>query len=191
MKLPRIFFAILFASLFLLKAEAAPKPSPVVDNRPATLVGDADKLGWYLAPAMNYTSIRSSDGLLLGAKGGAILDHRLVLGAAGYVYLADAFGTTSGTTTDLAYGGAFVEYIFSPQQLVHFSVSTILGGGSANTDFVLVANPAANVILNITPTVHLGAELAYRFTKILPTNRPNAGIYSGTSFGLFLQFGSF
>lgn len=197
--LPALIFSLVIGSAQaapkrVAPPQQAPRPAPTLvpepAERPSTLISSDDRLGWYVAPSLGYTSIRSNAGLLVGGKGGVILNHRLVLGAAGYVYVNDAFGNT-GAVADFGYGGAYLEYIFRPQELFHFSLSTVLGGGTANTDFVLVANPAVNGILNLSSTVHLGVEIAYRATKVMATNRPNTGWFSGPSFALFLQFGQF
>lgn len=191
-----LFSAILFIfSLGTVSAAPPPKQSPGVvrsgQDRPSTLIDDDDRLGWYVAPSVGYTSIRTNDGLLLGAKGGMVLNHQLVLGAAGYVFSRNAFGNSNGPAADFAYGGAYVEYVFLPKELVHFSLSSVLGAGSANSEFILVANPAINAIMNVSSSVHLGLEVAYRGTKIMPTDRPDPGWFSGPSFSLFLQFGHF
>jgi len=185
---------VLFLSLFIEAAEAAPKNSveSPTRERPTTLIGDVDRFGWYVAPTVSYTTINANAGLLLGAKGGVILDHRLVLGAAGYTFARDAFGGNVGAAqTNLGYGGAYAEYILQPAALVHFSGGLLVGFGSANSNSILVVNPQANAILNVSENVHLGAEVGYRFTSSLAVNAPNTDWFSGLSVGLFVQFGHF
>ncbi len=188
---------VLTAGLLLNETYAADRKAPPTrqvaepEKKISTLISDDDRMGWLIAPSLGFSTISNNTGLLLGGKGGVILNHTLVLGAAGYVYLPDTFGNTAIGNTDLGYGGAYVEYIFSPRELYHFSISTVLGGGTANADTVFVATPAVNGILNLSETVHLGLEVSYRLVSALSNNSQNLDRFSSPAFSLFFQLGSF
>jgi hypothetical protein len=88
------------------------------DEHPQTLVGGRVTQGAFGGPSATFTRLRGEDALLVGARGGWLINHRLVLGGAGYG-LANRVSVPKGTTPNDAdyqlgfgYGGVWLEYVF-------------------------------------------------------------------------------
>lgn len=130
--------------------------------------------GGFGAPVLKYTTINNTGSLLIGGRGGWIINNSLILGG-GIYGLVDDISIDEKTgdvlqqdeeNTRLMYGGFEIEYIFYPMDLFHVSVYTLLGMGniSNKNDFYqtdgdyhmgemnrfFVAEPAINLEVNVT-----------------------------------------
>ena len=130
-----------------------------------TLVSGEVENGGFGGPVVKFTQIDGEFGLFIGGRGGWIMNHTFVLGIGGYglVNQVDANFIFEGELIPLmvGYGGFEMEYIFSSNSLVHFSIYLLLGGGGLTykefndwrspqvTDNFWIAEPAANIELNI------------------------------------------
>ena len=109
-----------------------------------TLFGSDHELenGGWGAPTAAYTRIMDQDAMLVGVRGGWLIDHRLTLGFAGYGLVTDvpnadydAYLIESGQTPRFAsqfrtgYGGLLIEPIIAYKSPVHVSLPIIIGAG--------------------------------------------------------------
>ncbi|MFC2131755.1 hypothetical protein ACFLSQ_10000 [Bacteroidota bacterium] len=190
------------------------------------------ELSGYGGPVVKFSSIQSETALFVGGRGGLTINKTFTVGLAGYGNVLwptiDYNGRTLDNTADstvnedlmFGYGGMFVEYIYNPTEIVHFSANTLFGfGGSTirNIDFddadydydnmkkrtepwaaYFVVEPAVAVELNVTSFFRIGLEASYRYVSEIRTNSSFDDIsaqkdinLSGFAGGLTFQFGKF
>jgi len=110
-----------------------------------TIVGKGIESGGWGAPEFKVSQVNNKTSLLLGGKGGWVINHKFVIGAAGYGMtsnntfdytedLEDLDGNLvldSTRTLDLSmgYGGVFFEYVMSPKKLFHLTFPLLIGAG--------------------------------------------------------------
>ena len=109
-----------------------------------TLFGSQNEThhGGWGAPTAAYTRIMDQDAMLVGLRGGWIIDHRLTLGLAGYGLVTpvensayDAHLVESGlmprqeSLFQTGYGGLLIEPIIAYRSPVHISLPLIIGAG--------------------------------------------------------------
>ncbi|GBD91935.1 hypothetical protein BMS3Abin04_02667 [bacterium BMS3Abin04] len=137
-----------------------------------------------------YTSLNDYGALVIGGRGGWIFNNSFLLGLGVY-------GLASKVLIDIVegdplvakkdklhfmYGGLEIEYVFNPQNIINYSVYTLIGLGVAsshNNNLVssnnffdhnqmgnpfFVVEPALNVLLNITGFLQVAIGLSYRAT---------------------------
>lgn len=191
-----------------------------------TLLGNGEiSNGGFGAPVVKYTQIKGEPALLIGGRGGWIINHTFVLGGGGYGLVTDVESGTPpvgfilpvpyypyiGTYINLGYGGLELEYIFQSNQLLHFSVYALIGGGAVSfrgqelndvlrlseydydypDDAFFVFEPAVNAELNVTSFMRIAAGFSYRFISgVRMDNLKNSDI-AGPSGMLTFKFGSF
>lgn len=135
----------LFIALLPLLIAAAPAAAQTPEEgRIRTLFGTDHDLhhGGWGAPTAAYTRIMDQDALLVGARGGWIIDHRLTIGLAGYGlstpvenkaydgYLLDE-GTLPHRSSrfQTGYGGLLIEPVIGYKSPVHISLPILIGAG--------------------------------------------------------------
>lgn len=181
-----------------------------------TLLGDTDvEHGGYGGPVVKFTTINNEFGVLVGGRGGWIINHTFCIGLAGYglannikANTVDAFGRKY---LEMGYGGLDLEYIDRSDDLIHFSIHTLIGGGSAGFryswdeeqwnndngmnhkehDPFFILEPGANVDLNVTPWFRTSAGVSYRYVTGLSSAAATNSDISGLSAGLTFRFGKF
>lgn len=116
----------------------------VDDRTPRTLFGsdhDVHHGGWG-GPSTHYSNIMGHDALLVGARGGWLIDHGITIGLAGHGLVTDvpnkaydahrlAFGDSlrRGSLFRMGYGGLLIEPIIAPLSPIHVSLPIIVGAG--------------------------------------------------------------
>lgn len=179
-----------------------------------TLVKGDTESGGFGAPVLKYTSIYDQNTLMLGGRGGWIINHSFVIGGGGYGTVTEVDAPEGvipmydKLDLHFAYGGFELEYIFNPLALGHFSVYLLTGGGTitfaedfghynednhmvGGDDFVFVLEPAVNGELNITEWFHINAGVSYRFVTGVEKEMLEDSDFSGVAGNLTFKFGSF
>jgi hypothetical protein len=176
-----------------------------------TLVGSGEiSHGGFGGPVFKYTQIKGEPAVLIGGRGGWIINHTFVIGGGGYGLVnqieADYMINDKHPFINFGYGGLELEYIIQSDQVVHFSVYTLIGAGgitykediwndwddwSSASDEFFVFEPAINVEINITSFFRLNAGVTYRFISgVYYSDLQNSDL-AGFSGALTLKFGSF
>ncbi len=107
-------------------------------NGPPPLLGAGKvAVGAYGGLGIAYTHMLHRDGVLTDLELAVLVDHRLSLGLAGYVFSRTPEGPRAidGTPREYAagYGGLLLRYAaFAPDFPVYASVGMLLGGGALN-----------------------------------------------------------
>jgi hypothetical protein len=178
--------AVAAAASSFTAAAQVPASTPMAEQ---TLVSHRITSGGYGAPAQRYSSIAGNGVLLSGLEAGWIVNHRFVLGAAGYglatqnvrnpgTPLRDSKGRAP--VVELGYGGVTFGYVPQPMKLVHLTFQALIGGGGltydtqdiagmrpedAPADAFFVAEPSVQAELNVTRFFRIGVGGGYRFVS--------------------------
>lgn len=176
-----------------------------------TLVGNGEMSnGGFGGPVIKYTQIKNQPSVLIGGRGGWIINHTFIIGGGGYGLAnqieADNFIGYSKPFINFGYGGFELEYIIQSDQLLHFSIYTLIGAGGVNyrdyshgswndwdsiNDEFFVLEPALNVEVNITSFFRINAGASYRYISGVSYDNLKNEDFSGFSGVLTLKFGSF
>ncbi|NLA25110.1 MAG: hypothetical protein GX879_09105 [Bacteroidales bacterium] len=157
-------------------------------------------------------------GLLLGGRGGAILNNSFALGFGGYGLLPTrkvnppSYIAETGKKYHLSggYGGLLFEYINSSHKLVHFATNTLLGvAGITYTDITnreertdirfpksvsFVIEPCAEIELNVSKVFRISLGVSYRYApnfSLKYNGENNKNAFNGFSINLGFKFGEF
>lgn len=174
--------------------------------------GDNVRLtGSYAAVSATGSQLNDGFGLLLGARGGVIVNHSFLIGAAGYgiiptnKVICPIPEHTSNHYLTGGYGGLFFEYIHSPNRLLHFTANTLVGLGgvtytrtgdnshnpnSENTfkhpgSFVFVLEPGLAMDLNLTKSFRMSLGVSYRYSPNFKLQYESRAIVPNTAFNGF------
>ena len=159
--------------------------------------------GGYGAMVAQLTPVNGEIRGMSGFRGGWIVNHSMVLGAASYDLIEDV--TLSDESYDFTYAGLELGYIFNPDELLHFSLWMLAGGGALVlrdteengntrqhfTDGVLVLEPAIYLQMNITSYCHLGLGAGYRIASDVELPDMENSDLQGLTGKLSLEFGVF
>lgn len=168
--------------------------------------------GGYGAVVVKFTSINNQFALLVGGRGGWIINHAFVLGFAGYGLANDVpsyvVGPFGERYVDFGYGGLDLEYVFNSDRLIHLSLHALIGGGGVryrhgmdsdswdpgshrSYDGVFVLEPGMNLDLNVIRWFRLSAGASFRFVRGTTSGVSSNKDLSGPSAQLTFRFGEF
>jgi len=179
-----------------------------------TLIGNGEvSHGGFGGPVIKFTQIKGEPALLVGGRGGWIINHTFVIGGGGYGLVnkikADipVYGIYTQPYLNFGYGGVELEYIIQSDKLLHFTVCTLIGGGAVSyrehlwddswdewdspNDAFFVFEPSAGVELNIISFFRVNAGVSYRFISGAEFDDLKNKDLAGVSAFLTLKFGKF
>ena len=182
-----------------------------------TLIGNGEIThGGFGGPVVKYTQIKGEPAVLVGGRGGWIINHAFTIGGGGYGLVNDINANNPPTFLlwegkpflNFGYGGVELEYIIQSERLIHFSVCTLIGGGAVSyrnelwndddmddwdspTDAFFVFEPSANVELNIISFFRINGGVSYRFISGVHFDDLKNNDLAGPSAQLTLKFGQF
>lgn len=180
-----------------------------------TLLGGRDtEHGGYGALVFKFTSINSEFAILVGARGGWIINHTFSLGIAGYGLAnnvhSQSIGPYGERFVNMGYGGLDLEFILDSDRLVHISFHTLIGAGglgfrrawdedwnggpfagNQHYNAFFVAEPGVNVDLNVTSWFRFSAGMSYRVISGVASSVATNSSLKGPGGMLTLRFGSF
>ncbi len=164
-----------------------------------TLVSGGLESGGFGAPIVRFSEINGQFAVLVGGRGGWIINHTFALGAAGYGVATDVqvAGNPNRRGLEFGYGGADLEIILGSDALIHVTFNTLIGGGSYRLNYggpydgVFVLEPALNIDLNVTSFMRLGVGGGYRWVTDVDIVGFTDSDFSAFFGSLVLKFGSF
>ena len=174
----------------------------------ATLINGEIESGGFGGPVLKMTNINGENTVLVGGRGGWIINHSFVLGGGGYGLVPDVKAKVSDSIhqyIEMGYGGLEIEYIASSNDLLHLSMGLLVGGGgigykhddndmfttSNNKNSFFVLEPNVNANLNVTHFFRIAAGVSYRYVSGLKSIVSTNADLSGPSAILTFKFGKF
>ena len=174
----------------------------------ATLINGEIESGGFGGPVLKVTTINGESSVMVGGRGGWIINHSFVLGGGGYGLVTDVKAKVSDSIhqyIEMGYGGLELEYIASSNDLLHLSIGMLVGGGgigykyednnsfnsSHNKNAFFVLEPNINANLNVTHFFRIAAGVSYRYVSGLKSAVSTNADLSGASANLTFKFGRF
>lgn len=134
------------------------------------------------APVFKFTSLKGQGALIIGGRGGWMINKSIVLGGGLYALVSNVKSgivdpkSNQDVLMGLNYGGLEFEYIFLSEAFVHASLDMLFAGGGVtfsvpnknipHTNYfsqdLLVWEPEVNLELKIVKWFHLAAGVSYR-----------------------------
>jgi hypothetical protein len=177
--LPTRFVAVLGGVLLVPVAASAQESEQEV------LVDSVRHSGYSFAVDVKFSEIDGDFTNFVGFSGGWLINHRFLIGVAGY-------GKTTGIDrSQMGYGGLTLEYFLRPERLWNVSIAGLIGGGAISwnwTDPFFVGEPEAKLNLNLSKRWRLSFGGGYRFVGGAPG--PDERL-SGFVGDVAIRFGSF
>lgn len=169
---------------------------------------DSVIVGWFGSPVVKFSEINNDRAFFLGGEAGVILNHHVVLGIGGYWLFTKvkANEVVAGKMHNInfAYGGVKVEYIHKWEEIVHYTASLLIGGGSVSyrdnlpagefmylNDQFFAAEPGANIEFNFTDFFRIDIGASYRFVSKIFFGELTAHHLDGFTTNITLKFGDF
>lgn len=205
----------LLICLLLLVSSVAAQSEQYADNQGEfkTIFSNKRSNGGYGALSIAYSEIDNKDAIIVGARGGWIINHSLAIGLGGYGFANDInydnlFNDNRDYNLAGGYGGLFVEPIIGPKLPVHISIPILFGLGGVSyvehhnnwdywwstddkSDVYFVFEPAIELEFNVTRHFRLAATASYRFTSDIEMLYTDPDILEGLTAGLVFKFGKF
>jgi hypothetical protein len=180
--------------------------------------GDSERLshGGYGSVLMRGGALHEDPALFVGARGGWLIGHRLLIGAGGMAQTLTVDAPVVATQEypdirhlEFAYGGGYFAYHLFPNEVVHPVASVLVGAGGlalSNRHFrsdsdedsfeteangVFVVEPELAAEINLTDFMRVQGLLSYR--RVVGMNLPGMDNddASGFNFGVAFSFGKF
>jgi len=205
----------ILSALLVLAAQQAWAQHATTETLFSSKSGKKTTIGAYGTAAAKFTPIDGKFGLLTGGYGGVLLNGKVMLGAGAYSLVNNVDMPTVNTNgqkeyLNLWYTGLVFEYIHNSDKLIHWTAGTLIGGGAAgrrnknwwdgdefdhdhtydNHGF-FVAEPYANVELNITKFLRLDVGASYRYVAGSNTTGITDGKLGGPSINVGIKAGKF
>ena len=121
----RLFAAAATTAAVSLPAAAQQPPSGGAQNTPAEGSVTPIESGFLIAPDTRITEVNNRSATLVGAYGGWMTEHTILIGAGGYWLANDA------RDFQMAYGGPVVEWLVHGERTIAFGARGLIGGGRA------------------------------------------------------------
>ena len=171
-----------------------------------TLAGEGSESGGFGGPVLKITPIRGKTGILIGGRGGWIINHSFILGGGGYGLASNIGAATPGPGgepyVDFGYGGVELEYVHNWDKLMHWSVGLLVGGGGVGyknengssgqySKGFFTMEPWVNANMNVTHFFRISIGVSYRWVTGSDSPAASNADLSGVAGILLLRFGSF
>ncbi len=180
-----------------------------------TLAGEGVHNGGFGALTFTATKFNSKDMVMIGFRGGWIINRAVAIGFEGHGLLPIAEFTSIDSATSTravgGYGGMFIEPIVFSNKIVHVTFPISAGAGWVgyvvdwennynyhfdqsdliDGDVFWYIKPGASIELNVARNFRIDLGASYRFSQDLQLlNTPSDG-FSGWNYFLTLKFGRF
>jgi hypothetical protein len=174
-----------------------------------TLINGPIENGGFGGPVLKIGSFNGETAILVGGRGGWIVNHSFIIGGGGYGLVsnvkAKVLGPFGERYLNFGYGGLELEYVSNPDRLINFSFQTLIGAGGlswrddemkaglhiSDTDTFFIVEPGVNATLNVTPYFRISGGVSYRFISGVQSAASSNPDLSGPSGVLTFRFGKF
>ena len=174
-----------------------------------TLIDGPIESGGFGGPVLKIGSFNGEAALLVGGRGGWIINHSFIIGGGGYGLVnnvkAKVLGPYGERYLNFGYGGLELEYISEPTRLINFSFQTLIGAGGlswrdedvhsglrdSDNDTFFIVEPGVNITLNVTKYFRISGGVSYRYISGVQSPAASNPDLSGPSGVLTFRFGKF
>ncbi|MBN2600500.1 MAG: hypothetical protein JXR87_00750 [Candidatus Marinimicrobia bacterium] len=182
-----------------------------------TLFQKGTVLGGYGGPTLSTGKLNDKYAVFSGGEGAFVLNHRFIIGGAGYGLVNRINISPEGTPEDssrylnMGYGGLELGYIIAPSQLFHIRVSSLFGVGGLGShghvdiwsenyddedfdvynDVFFVMQPTVSLELNVANFCRLDLGATYRYTSDFDYEMLKTGDLDGLELKMSVNFGLF
>lgn len=181
--------------------------TPVLAQQETLISGQLEH-GGYAGPVVKFTTINNDWEVMVGGRGGWIINHSFVLGGGCYGLVTDVeaehIDQRRDVVLELGYGGGMLEYVGYPNELIHYSISLLIGGGGVNyvreitntrlytdADAFFVLEPEVNFMVNITTHFRAGFGAGYRLISGVDLAGLSDSDIGGLSINMVFKFGDY
>lgn len=177
------------------------------------LSGDFDH-GGFGGPSVMLTQINGEGHVLVGGRGGWIINHTITIGGGGYGLSTEFSAEIETQSTGLVnallnfgYGGFEMGYIHRSERITHFDFHILIGSGAVSwrengsggidtadeyyQDGFFVLEPSAMLEINIVKWMRANLGVSYRYINNAAIPQIKESNLTGPSLLLGLKFGSF
>ena len=182
----------------------------VIAQEEETLISSKIESGGFGGPVLKIGSINGQTGILVGGRGGWIINHTYIIGGGGYSLANDIkariLGPNGERYLSFGYGGLELEYISGSDRLIHYSVMALVGAGglswqdknpnlhadlNSENDTFFIFEPGVNVTMNVTSYFRISGGVSYRFISGTQSSAASNADLSGPTGVLTFHFGKF
>lgn len=174
-----------------------------------TLISGEIESGGFGGPVLKFGSFNGETAILVGGRGGWILNHSFIIGGGGYGLANDVKAKVPGPFGErylnFGYGGLELEYVSQSDRLIHFSFQTLIGAGGlgwrdhdvrvgmrdSGGDSFFIVEPTIHATLNVTLCFRISGGMSYRFISGVQSQASSSPDLSGPSGVLTFRFGKF
>ncbi len=179
-----------------------------------TLSGSMSHSGGFGALSIRSTSFRNETMVLMGLRGGWIINRTLGIGLEGHGVIPTAKYEDIDLLNDVViyggYGGMFLELIFFSNEVVHVTFPVSGGAGwlgygpdytndnppvpgerIIDEDVFWYVEPGGNVEVNLSRSFRLGMGVSKRFTQDLELMSTNENAFGKMNYVITLKIGGF
>ena len=153
-------------------------------------------VGGYGTITNEITTIADKSYYNLGAYGGVLLNHKVLLGGLGKVVFMGNSNNQFNEST-FVYFGPYTEYLINPASVIHFSVDIMGGMGiytsvlGEKSELIFVTEPKVGVQVNVTNFMRIAGNLGYRYAENNKYKAFKKDDFSNLTGGIGLCFGKF
>lgn len=176
--------------------------------------------GGFGAPVVKFSNIYDHNAVLVGGVGGWIVNHSFILGGGGSGLatiikadnaLLEANKLVQDVNINFGYGGVLLGFIGNSDDLIHYSFTTLIGGGNINlsdrkhmgdnwdddndisvsSSALFVIEPEVQVEMNLTSFCRLNVGAGYRLVSGVDVPGLKNADFSNPSASITLKFGNF
>lgn len=182
---------------------------PAAGAEETLLKGEVDH-GGFGGPVAQWTLIDRDSALLVGGRGGWIIDHTFILGGAGHGLVTRPTHQTSlgRRRMEFGYGGVELGLVLLSERLVHIYLHALVGGGQVGLrdesmhdrdndpmdglhDAVFAGDAGIDAEMNVTSWFRVTLGAGYRLIRDTELETVTNADLSGPQASLMLKFGSF
>ena len=173
-----------------------------------TLISGYISHGGFGGPIFQLTQFDGQAGIMIGGRGGWIIDHAFFLGGGGMALINDIEvypAPDNMRYLDFGYGGLDLGFILASDRLIHMTVSSLIGGGAVqyrsssdydhdnhtDDDPFLMIQPEVNLEINVTRFFRVAMGGGYRYITGIDLDGISDDMLSGPMASVTLKFGSF
>jgi hypothetical protein len=179
--------------------ETEPQEEPEKQQEDTLFKGGLDS-GGFGAIVFRFGEVGDQFATFGGVRGGWIINHQFVIGA-GFYGLSNEICLDDDRDCrfrelEFGYGGFEFEYVGMWDRVAHYTLQLLIGGGgvtffSVASDGVFVAEPVANLELNVTKWWRINVGAGYRIVAGVNAGGLENSDLSGVFGNVEFKFGGF